>query len=977
LITVTFSGNTATSGSGGGMSNDSSSPMLTNVTFISNTATSDYGGGMKNDSGSNPALTNVAFISNTATSGGGMNNSNNSSPTLITVTFSANRATAVNGGGMLNGDSNPALTNVTFSNNWAAWNGGGIANFSSAPTLISVTFSDNQAADSGGGMANFDSSNPTLITVTFNGNSAASGGGGMNNITSSSPTLTNVTFISNTADTGGGMANDGSNPTLTNVTFSGNQAAGSGGGLQNNNSSNPILTNVTFSGNSTAGCCGGGMTNFSNSNSRLINVIFRGNSAANYGGGLINSASTATLINVLFSGNKATNVSGYGGGLSNNDSSHSTLINVTFSGNQAGSSGGGLYNVNGGVSTLVNSIIWGNAAITGSQIYNSDSSASLITYSDVQGGYTGTGNLNVDPNFVAPIAATASPTTIGNYRLQAASYAIDAGNNLSVTVSTDLDNHPRIMGDAVDMGAYEAAARWINPPTLAMTLTTGDAGLRYLTISNDGTGMLSWSLAEIPSVSWLSAAPLTGTLTMSTSKDVAVNFNATGLSVGTYTTTLRVSSNDSGHAQSDVPVTLIVNTACDPVSAVDLTRAPASDVFAGDAVRFTANATGTVPFTYTWTVNAAPTGSNFNTLDQVFASPGSFTIGVTVANACGQNNATLPVSVQARSGNQPDLSTSYKRVSLANVESGDTVTYTLVLRNRSAITATARITDPIPVHTTYIGSSAQASDGRPIIFGSGQLIWSGAVVSGTPVIVEYAVTVQAAPIGTAIINTAQLDDGLGNLTMLEAQSTYNPGFSLSIDEGALYTNIPTVSLSLTWDAADSIDSMKISNDGGFGAGSNTTVWLPVTTTDGGWVLPINGNQRLPYTVYAKYRDANGTQFGPVQDDILYDPIVPSTPTIQIIVSPTVQSVFALNTNSVIVRVTATDDNSGVGAIQLSNTPDFAQPSEYVAIGSTTDITWTLQSFGKVYGRVVDRAGNLSVETSATTRFTVYLPLVRK
>jgi uncharacterized repeat protein (TIGR01451 family) len=1026
LANVIFSGN-----SGGGMNNNGSSPSLTNVTFISNTATD--GGGMNNGDGSSPVLTNVAFISNTATNkGGGMSNDGGSHPMLTDVTFSGNQST-VNGGGMWNGDSHPTLTNVVFSDNRTAWNGGGLFNWSSAPTLTNVIFNNNQATISGGGLGNFNNSSPELTNVTFSRNTATDNGGGMAN-DSSAPTLTNITFISNTATSGGGMQNDNgstptlasvtfnsnaasnsgggmvnnsSNPTLINVTFSGNRttdAGSSGGGMSNNDSnptltyvtfsdnrtagwggggmgndnSNPTLTHVTFSGNRTAGCCGGGMVNIGNSNSRLTNVTFSGNSATNYGGGLLNSESNPTLTNVLFSGNTVTDVSSYGGGMSNHNGGHPTLINATFSGNQAGGSGGGMGNI-GGTLTLVNSIVWGNAAITGSQIYNDGSSASIVTYSDVQGGYSGAGNLNVDPNFVAPIAATAAPTTTGNYHLQAASYAIDAGNNLSVTVATDLDGQPRIIDGSVDMGAYEAAARFpqiaLNPPTLAMTLTTNDAGLRYLTISDVGLGRLTWSLAETPPVGWLSA-PLTGTATMSTSKDVAINFNAAGLPVGTYTTTLRVSSNDSGQAQIDVPVTLIVNTLCDPVAAIDLTRVPVDDVFAGDTVRFTASATGTVPFTHTWTVNTAPVGGNFSTLDRVFSATGTYTVGVTIANVCGQQTASLPVTVQTRSINQPDLSLSYKTVNLANVESGDTVTYTLVLRNQSAITATARITDPIPAHTTYVVGSAQASNGQPVIFGSGQLTWSGKVISGTPVIIEYAVTMQSAPIGTAIVNTAQLDDGLGHLTVLEARSTYNPGFSLSIDDGALYTNVPTVSLTLTWDATLGIDGMKISNDGGFGAGGSTTVWLPITTTYAGWVIPALGNQRLPYSVYVKFRDANGTQFGPIQDDIIYDPIVPATPTIQIIVPSTVRYGTAPNTNSVIVRVAATDDNSGVGTIQLSHTPDFAQISEYAATGPTTDVTWSLQSSGQVYVRVVDRAGNISAEKTAA-KYVVYLPLVKR
>jgi uncharacterized repeat protein (TIGR01451 family) len=580
---------------------------------------------------------------------------------------------------------------------------------------------------------------------------------------------------------------------------------------------------------------------------------------------------------------------------------------------------------------------------------------------------------------ISPISGTVLPQSSAGLTVTFDVHSLSAGGYTTTLLIASNDLINKLIAVPVTLTIVSAPIPDIrlNPPTLAMTLTTGDAGLRNLAIGNVGTGNLTWSLAEIPSVGWLNAAPLTGTLSLSTSNDVAVNFNAAGLSAGIYSTTLRVTSNDPDQPQVDVPVTLFVSAGCVPVSAINLTRAPAGEVFTGDAIHFTANATGTVPFTYTWTVNAAPVGSNLNTLDHVFDSTGAYTVGVTIANACGQNNATLPILVQARSGNQPDLSTSYKTVNFANVESGDTLTYTLVLRNRSAITATAHITDPIPVHTAYVVGSARASDGSPITFDSGQLIWSGAVISGTPVIIAYAVTMLSAPIGTAIINTAQLNDGWGNISVLEARSTYNPGFSLSIDDGALYTNIPTITLNLTWDAVIGIDSMKISNDGGFGTGGNTTVWLPVTTTYNGWVMSTYGDWRLPRTVYAKFRDINGTQFGPIQDDIIYDPIVPSTPTVQIIMPSTLQYAAALNMPNVIVRITASDDNSGVGVIQISNTPDFTQATEYVATGSTTDITWTPQSSGKVYVRVIDRAGNLSAETLATTHFIVYLPLVSR
>ncbi len=103
--------------------------------------------------------------------------------------------------------------------------------------------------------------------------------------------------------------------------------------------------------------------------------------------------------------------------------------------------------------TLTNAILWGN---TPDQIAGDPAT---VTYSDIQGGYAGTGNINADPKFVDAAS--------GNLRLQPGSPAIDAGNNAAVPtgVTTDLDGSPRLVdipgvpnsvAGYVDMGAYEA-----------------------------------------------------------------------------------------------------------------------------------------------------------------------------------------------------------------------------------------------------------------------------------------------------------------------------------------------------------------------------------------------------------------------------------------------------------------------------------------------------------------------------------------
>ena len=73
--------------------------------------------------------------------------------------------------------------------------------------------------------------------------------------------------------------------------------------------------------------------------------------------------------------------------------------------------------------------------------------ATVVSYSIVQGGFTGSGNLNVDPKFVDAAAR--------NFMLLTTSPAIDAGSNSTVPVGTTVDQ--------------AGATRFIDLPTVADT----------------------------------------------------------------------------------------------------------------------------------------------------------------------------------------------------------------------------------------------------------------------------------------------------------------------------------------------------------------------------------------------------------------------------------------------------------------------------------------------------------------------------
>ena len=243
--------------------------------------------------------------------------------------------------------------------------------------------------------------------------------------------------------------------------------------------------------------------------------------------------------------------------------------------------------------------------------------------------------------------------------------------------------------------------------------------------------------------------------------------------------------------------------------------------------------------------------------------------------------------------------------------------------------------------------------------------------------------IQSAPAGTAIVNTASLSDGAGHVTALQANAIFNPGYRLTINEGAIFTNTPTVTLRFGWNTDDGITAYQVSNDGGFTPGSGTTGWLPVNPanpTHPGWELAAYGDLRLPQAVYIRFQNAGGTPFGPFQEDIILDPVPPQVDSLELVPIGGAAAVLRPTAGkSVLVRVIARDDNSGVLEVQLSNRSDFAVASSYPVAGSLTEIAWPLQPSGLVYGRVLDRAGNPSTVASAQGKpcYSVYLPILQR
>ncbi len=305
----------------------------------------------------------------------------------------------------------------------------------------------NGSAVRGGGVYCWNNSSPTITNCTISGNSADNNGGGVRCYYYSSPSLTNCTIMGNLADHGGGVyCYYHSNPTVTGCTISGNSADNSGGGVVCWYCS-PTLINCTISENS-----------------------------AYYGAGVYCWDSSPTITNCTISGNSADD---HGGGVFCNDSSP-TLTNCTICGNSAGADGGGISCIYYSNPMFSNCILWGD---TPQEIYVG-SGTPVVTYSDVQGDWTGEGNIDADPLFVDPDGPDDDPETWedNDCRLAASSPCIDAADSGAVPADTldldgdgdvdepipfDLDGRPRFVDDPetydtgvgtppiVDMGAYE------------------------------------------------------------------------------------------------------------------------------------------------------------------------------------------------------------------------------------------------------------------------------------------------------------------------------------------------------------------------------------------------------------------------------------------------------------------------------------------------------------------------------------------
>jgi predicted outer membrane repeat protein len=254
--------------------------------------------------------------------------------------------------------------------------GGAMHLISAEVNLSHCIFRDNRGNESAGAMA-IDYSTVNLDQCKFTENSTSMVGGAIEIFGNSTVNLERCSFDSNYANVG-------------------EYCGGSGGGIGVNvGGANILVNHCNFFGNHSSE--GGAIS--SEGNLEIEGCLFYNNYACRNGGAIRNYAF------VIFHNNT-----------------------VVF--NRSDSICGGVFATN---FIGYNNIIRNNSSPDSSQVLELDS----ITYSNIEGGYPGTGNIDIDPQFVNAGA--------GNFHLTCSSPCIDAGDPAS-----PLDpDYTR-----ADMGAY-------------------------------------------------------------------------------------------------------------------------------------------------------------------------------------------------------------------------------------------------------------------------------------------------------------------------------------------------------------------------------------------------------------------------------------------------------------------------------------------------------------------------------------------
>jgi hypothetical protein len=280
---------------------------------------------------------------------------------------------ARHGGAIWCNHSSVLISDNVISENWSDYVCGGIDCIDCDVELLNNRIVENEVywGDVGGILCSY--CNATITGNTISRNCAYWGWEGGLSCGLSTVTITGNTITGNYGDYGGGITLGDCGGTVTDNLISGNSAftctEGAGGGIYCSGPS-PSFKNNVISGNQSFY---GGAIYLIESSPLFDHCLITGNAAESLGAAIYCVEASPTLVNNTISRNVAWE--GQAGGI------YAEASNLT----------------------IFNTILWADSARQQPyEIYLDQNSTLDITYSDIQGGWPGQGNIDANPLFVGP-----------------------------------------------------------------------------------------------------------------------------------------------------------------------------------------------------------------------------------------------------------------------------------------------------------------------------------------------------------------------------------------------------------------------------------------------------------------------------------------------------------------------------------------------------------------------------------------------
>ena len=339
-----------------------------------------------------------------------------------------------------------------------------------------------------------------------------------------------------------------------------------------------------------------------------------------------------------------------------------TFTNCLIANNGAGTGSANALQINPNcLVTLSNCILWGNGP-TPIKLETGGSGTITATYSDIEGGFAGNGNINADPQFASVATSdyhvkstggrwdpTANAGAGGFVNDAVDSPCLDSGDPASAFANEIAPN-----GSRINMGADGNTAQASKSPNsgpVAPTITTQPANQTITTGQSATFSVVASGTAPL-TYQWKKNGTAIAGATSATYTTPATVISDNGATFSVVVT------NSAGSATSNT-ATLTVNASA---VAPSITTQPANQtVTVGQSATFGVVASGTAPLTYQWKKNGTAitgaTSASYTTPATVIGDNGA-TFSVVVTNSAGSatsNTATLTVNASTGPGAWSDF----------------------------------------------------------------------------------------------------------------------------------------------------------------------------------------------------------------------------------------------------------------------------------------------------------------------------------